>query len=147
MQPPNTQQTENPFGNWIRNWLHYNQLTQQYTRQAAAARKMRDQHELQIIKNLRSNNMANARIQVTNGLITLAEEKNTPGLTLSNLRSYLQSYYQQKGNHMNETENILSYIEQQRKKNATNLLKLKYSSAMPPIPPASSQPPNTQQLR
>lgn len=109
---------------------------------------MRDMYETYIIQNLRNNQLANARIQITGGVLTVAEEKSVPSLTLPRLEQFLHAYYKQKGNHMDETADILRFLKQQRLENTTSSVKLKKTLTAPvPAPPPLPQQPQQPQLR
>jgi hypothetical protein len=141
MSSPNPPAQENPFGTWVRSWVHYDNLANNYGKQAAGARKMRDDFETKIIQNLRANNMEKAVIQVSGAKLTLADDSITPSLSFPRIEQYLHSYFQQKGNHMDETEQILRFIRIQRQKETrTNqhLKKTPIGPALPPLPPPPS---------
>ena len=121
-QPP---ATENPFAIWVRSWVHYDNLSNNYGKQAIGAKKLRDEFETKIIQNLRANHMEKATIQVSGAKLTLVEERCPPSLSISRLESYLHSYFQQKGNHVDETDSILRYIKLQKNTQTIPVVKLK----------------------
>jgi hypothetical protein len=129
----------NEFASWVRNYVHYDNLTSQFTKQAGGARKLRDEFEDRIIQNLRTNNMQNAVIQIAGGRLQYAEEKTVPSLTIPRLEQYLHAYFKQKGTGLDETENILRYIKVQKANDSVTVAKLKKTVALPPLPP----PPNS----
>lgn len=138
--PPAAQQPQSQFPLWVRSWVHYDNMANTYNKQATAARKMRDMNEVNIIRNLQHNNMTNAKIQITGGILSVAEEKNTPSLTLPRLEEMLHAYFKQKGNHMDETADILRFLKQQRLNNTGSVLKLKKTLVAPVPPPMPPQP-------
>jgi hypothetical protein len=137
-QPP---ATENPFATWVRSWVHYDNLTNNYGKQTTGARKLRDEFETKIIQNLRANNMEKATIQVSGAKLGLVEERCPPSLSMPRLETYLHSYFQQKGNHVDETDAILRYIKLQKNAQTVPVVKLKKTlltaTALPPVPSAS----------
>ena len=125
----------NEFASWVRNYVHYDNLTTQFTKQASGSRKLRDEFEDRIIQNLRSNNMQNAVIQIAGGRLQYAEEKSIPSLTIPRLEQYLHAYFKQKGNGLDETENILRYVKVQKANDTQTIAKLKKTAVDPPLPP------------
>jgi len=125
----------NDFASWVRNYVHYDNLTSQFTKQAAGARKLRDDFEDRIIQNLRTNNMQNAVIQIAGGRLQYSEEKNAPSMSLPRLEQYLHAYFKQKGNGLDETDNILRYLKVQKANDTITVAKLKKTSVLPPLPP------------
>ena len=107
-------QPQNEIGSWVRNYIHYDNLVNTYSKQASASRKMRDDFEGKIIQNLRTNNMQNAIIQVSGAKLQYNEEKTVPSLSIPRLESYLHAYYKQKGNGIDESDSILRFIKQQK---------------------------------
>lgn len=141
MSAPNAPPKENPFGTWVRSWVHYDNLAGNYGKQAAGARKMRDDFEDKILQNLRANNMEKAVIQVSGAKLGITEETSQPSLSFPRLEQYLHMYFQQKGNHMDETEQILRFIRIQRQKETKSVQRLKKTPlgpALPPLPPPPS---------
>ena len=139
MAAPN-QQTD--ISTMVRNYVHYDNLANNYSKQAAGARQLRDEFESNIITNLRSNKMENAIIQISDGArLQCAEEKTTPSLTLPRLETYLQKYYAQKGSGINETEAILRFIRLQKQQDTQINICLKRIATLPPVPgpPPSGQ--------
>ena len=132
-QPP----PQNQIGTWVRNYIHYDNLTNTYNKQAGASRKMRDEFEDKIIANLRANNMQNAIIQVADARLQYSEEKTIPSLTMPRLELYLRSYFKQKGNGIDETDSILRYIKSQKLNDTQIVAKLKktMNPTIPPPPP------------
>ena len=133
----------NDFASWVRNYVHYDNLTSQFTKQAGGARKLRDEFEDRIIQNLRTNNMQNAVIQIAGGRLQYTEEKSVPALNIPRLEHYLHAYFKQKGNGIDETENILRYIKVQKANDTQTVAKLKKTAVLPPLPP----PPGTNNLK
>ena len=138
---PTAPTTQSQFPLWVRSWVHYDNLVNNYNKQATAARKMRDLNETYIIQNLRNNNLVNARIQITGGVLTVAEESSVPSLTLPRIEEFLHAYYKQKGNHMDETADILRFIKQQRLEHTSKSIKLKktITASVPSVPPLQPQ--------
>lgn len=118
----------------VRSYVHYDNLTGNYTKQAAGARKLRDQFEDQIIKSLRNNRMENAVIQIAGGTLQCINEKCAPSLSMPRLEQYLHGYFAQKGNGVDETDAILRYIRLQKTQDTQVVAKLKKTPLPAPIP-------------
>ncbi len=126
---------QNDISTMVRNYVHYDNLANNYSKQASGARKLRDEFESKIITNLRANNMENAIIQISGGArLQCTEEKTSPSLTLPRLETYLQKYYAQKGSGINETEAILRFIRLQKQQDTQVHACLKRIATPPPLP-------------
>lgn len=138
MAAPQPQQGQADLPHLVRNYIHYDNLANQYSKQASGARKLKDQFEGAIINDLRSKRMENAIIQVSGASLQMSEEKSVPSLSMPRLETYLHGYYKQKGNGLDETESVLRYIRLQ-KTNDTQitacLKKTALSTHIPPPPP------------
>jgi len=119
----------------VRNYVHYDNLVGNYTKQATGARKLRDQFEDQIIKTLRSRQMDNAIIQIAGATLQCVNEKSAPSLSIPRLESYLHGYFSQKGSGMDETEAILRYIRAQKINDTQMISRLKKTPLPTPLPP------------
>jgi len=134
-QPQQSHQAE--IGTWVRNYVHYDNLVGTYTKQAGAARKLRDDFEGKVINSLRVNNMQNAIIQISGARLQYGEEKTIPALSMPRLENYLHAYFKQKGNNIDETESILRYIKLQKTNDTQVVARLK-KTTLQPIPLPSS---------
>ena len=131
--PPSNQQAELPT--LVRNFVHYDNLASNYSKQASGARHLRNEYESKVIHALRSNNMENAVIQVSGARLQCTEEKSAPSLTLPRLQQYLDKYYAQKGTGVNETEAILRFIRIQKANDTQTVACLKKIPIPANIPP------------
>jgi len=138
----NTQQAGNDvLVGFVRNYIHYDNLTNNYNKQVTGARKLKHEFEHKIIQYLRGNHMEHAVIQVSGARLQLSEEKTAPCMSASNMKKWLNDYYSQKGNSMNETDAILRYINLQKTKESqvsSCLKKIPLPVALPPPPPSGS---------
>lgn len=128
------------FATWVRNYVHYDNLASNYSKQAAGARKLKDDFESRIISNLRQNNMQNAVIQVTGATLSYAEERNQPSLSMPRLETYLRKYYTAKGNGVDETDAILRFIKHQKTLETVSVARLKKTPLAQALPPPPSGP-------
>ena len=130
--PPPNQQNELP--SLVRNFIHYDNLASNYSKQASGARNLRNEYESKVIHALRSHNMENAIIQVSGARLQLAEEKSAPSLSMPRLQQYLDRFYAQKGTGVNETEAILRFIRLQKVNDTQTVACLKKISIPANIP-------------
>jgi hypothetical protein len=119
----------------VRNYVHYDNLTNTYSKQASGARKLRDDFESKIIHTLRSQNMENAIIQVQGAKLQVGSSKSVPSLSMPRLKQYLEKYFEQKGNAMDETAAILRFINIQKQAETQEIACLKKTPVAPAIPP------------
>jgi hypothetical protein len=135
MSPPNG---GNELPMWIRSYVHYDNMANNYVKQANGARKLRDEFESKIIQNLVTNRMENAVIQISGAQLQCAEEKRMPSMSMPRLEQYLRKYYAQKGAGVDETEAILRFIKLQKQNDiqvTKCLKKTAIPTAIPPPPP------------
>lgn len=123
--------TNQGLPNLVRNYVHYDNLTSDYTKQASAARKMKDEYESKIIHTMQSQNMINANIQISGAALNVVEDKVVPTLCMSNLESYLHAYFSKKGSNFDETDAIIGFIKQQKIGGTRTGLKLKKTVSVP----------------
>ncbi len=108
----------------VRSWVHFDNLSATFMRQAQQARSARARWEEQILKTLRENRMMNAVIQIAGGRLTVHEEKHSDPLTLQRLEGLLHEYFNQRPTGSDdETNAIMQFIKTHR--NATVTTKLK----------------------
>ncbi len=99
----------------IRSWVHYDNLAATHSRLAQQARTARSLWEKQVLDYLKLNNLMNATIQITNGRLTVQQEKHAQPLTMQRLESLLHEYYNTKPpGSDDETSDILEFIRKNR---------------------------------
>lgn len=132
------------LGNYVRNWVHYDNLTTSLSKQTTNARKVRDDFEGKILQQLHVNNMENAVIQVQGGRLLVGEERHTQPLTLGRIEEGIHAYFAEQkrlGKSSNdETAAIIRFLKTHRTVEVTKRLK-KQTVAVPPLPPPPSLPP------
>lgn len=110
-----TQQLAAGLPEMIRSWVHYDNLAATHNRLAQQARTARSLWEKQVIEYMRTNNLMNATIQITNGRLTVHEEKHAQPLTVQRLESLLHEYFNTKPmGSDDETADILEFIKKNR---------------------------------
>jgi len=124
MSAATTQLNTQNLAEMIRSWVHFDNLSATFTRQAQQARTARARWETQIIEYLRQTNMVNAIIQIAGGRLTVNEEKHANPLTLQRLESLLHEYYSKQPPGSNdETTDIMTFIKSNRGTNVETRLK------------------------
>lgn len=129
------------LGNFVRNWVHYDNLATTLSKQTQSARKVRDTFEKTILDKLRANNMENAVIQIQGGRLVVAEEKHNQPLTYTRIEEGLKAYYLEKQKTAgrvlpDESAAIMRFLKGHREVEITK--KLKKQVALPPLPPLPS---------
>jgi hypothetical protein len=114
----------NQLGNWVRTYVHYDNLASSLQKQLQNARKVKDDFETKIISTLEASNMGNTIIQIAGGKLSIAEEKHANALTLTRLEELLHNYYKSQGRQAtDETIEIMKYIKAERGTDSTKKLK------------------------
>jgi len=119
---------------WIRNWVHYDNMATNFSKQSTTSRKIRDENEEKIIDTLRVKKMENAQIQINGAKLSLVQEKCYTGLTIGILEQYLHDYFKKKGTMMDETDQIMRFIKQQKSTNFDLKTRLRKTSTVPFVP-------------
>jgi hypothetical protein len=126
----------------VRHYVHYDNLTNTYSKQATAARKLKDDFEDKVIQLLRTQHMDNAIIQVSGATLQLSSQKSTPSFTMPRLKQYLHQYYAQKGTGVDETDQLIRYLNLQKQNDTQEVACLKKTL----LPQAIPRPPTGQLL-
>jgi hypothetical protein len=119
---------------WIRNWVHYDTMASNFSKQSITSRKIRDENEAKIIDTLKAKKMENAQIQISGARLSLVQEKSYTGLTIGTLETYLHQYFQKKGTMMDETEQIMRFIKNKKSENFDLKTRLRKVSNIPTVP-------------
>jgi hypothetical protein len=108
----------------VRSWVHFDNLSATFSRQAQQARSARARWEEQILKTLRESQMLNAVIQIGGGRLTVHEERHAAPLTLQRLESLLHEYFQKRpAGSDDETTEIMNFIKSHREAQVMTRLK------------------------
>jgi len=127
------------LGNFVRNWVHYDNLTTSLSKQTTNARKVRDDFEGKILQQLHANNMENAVIQVQGGRLLVGEERHTQPLTLARIEEGIHAYFAEQKrlgkNTVDDTPAIMRFLKTHRTVEVTKRLKKQNAPPVPPLPP------------
>ena len=114
MAAPSTLNTQG-LADMIRSWVHFDNLSATFSRQAQQARTARARWEAQVLEHLRASKMINAIIQIAGGRLSVHEEKHANPLTLQRLETLLHEYYSKKApGSDDETSDIMAFIKANR---------------------------------
>ena len=114
MSAPSTLNTQG-LADMIRSWVHFDNLSATFSRQAQQARTARARWEAQVLEHLRASKMMNAIIQIAGGRLSVHEEKHANPLTLQRLETLLHEYYGKKApGSDDETCDIMAFIKANR---------------------------------
>lgn len=125
------------LGNYVRNWVHYDNLSSTLSKQTQNARRIRDEFEEKIVTQLHSHNMDSAVIQIQGGRLSVIEERHTQPLTLTRVEEGLHAYFEEQkrlGRPItDDTSNIMKFLKSTRPVEV--IRRLKKQSVVPPLPP------------
>lgn len=131
------------LGNYVRNWVHYDNLATSLSKQTQSARKIRDTFENKILQDLQTHNMEGAVIQIQGGRLLVAEERHHLPLSYSRIEDNLKAFYLEKQKAagrpiVDDTAAIMRFMKSHREVQVTKALKKQ--AAVPPLPPLPSPP-------
>ncbi len=101
------------LGTFVRYWLHYNNMASSFYKQYGAAKKVKDNYEEQIIKNLQQNGMEKATIQIGGGQLNVIDKREPNQLSLTKIEGLLHGYFKQRGGR-DETAEVMTFIRANR---------------------------------
>ena len=101
------------ISNYVRNWVHYDNLASSFYKQFGSARKVRDDYEKQVIGILRQKGMENATIQINGGQIKIVDKREPNPLSLTTIESLLHQFYKQNQG-KDQTMEIMSFLRANR---------------------------------
>jgi len=112
------------IGDKVRNWVYFDNLVSQFSRQLQQARSAKTRWETEVIANLKENNLDTSVIQISGARLTVHNEKHTQPLTLTRLEDLLHEYYSKKPVGSNdETHDIIKHIRSSRQYTSKCILK------------------------
>jgi hypothetical protein len=112
------------IGDKVRNWVYFDNLSSQFSRQLQQARSAKTRWETEIIAFLTEKQMDNSVIQVSGARLNIHTEKHTQPLTLTRLEDLLHEYYSKKPPGSNdETHDIIKHIRASRQYTSKRTIK------------------------
>jgi len=110
------------IGNYVRNWLHYDNLASSFYKQSMSARKLKDDYESKIVGHLLQSGNPNVIIQINGGRIHMADDRKPHQLSLAKIEELLHAYYRSQ-NMKDETLDIMTFIRGNRGYDIKKVLK------------------------
>jgi hypothetical protein len=112
------------IGDKVRNWVYFDNLVSQFSRQLQQARTAKTRWETEIISDLTANKLDTSVIQISGARLNVHTEKHTQPLTLTRLEDLLHEYYSKKPLGSNdETYDIIKHIRSSRQYTSKRTLK------------------------
>jgi hypothetical protein len=112
------------IGDKVRNWVYFDNLASQFSRQLQQARSAKTRWETEIISHLKENKLDTSVIQISGARLTVHNEKHTQPLTLTRLEDLLHEYFSKKPVGSNdETHEIIKHIRSCRQYTSKCVLK------------------------
>ncbi len=106
----------------VRNWVHFDNLTESLNKQVANVRTLRSSYEEKILKILDSTGMPNAVLQITGATLQRATRAKSADLSWTYLETNLHDFYKSKGR-ADETAAILEFLQSRRGVKTSDYLK------------------------
>jgi hypothetical protein len=108
----------------VRNWVYFDNLVSQFSRQLQQARTAKTRWETEIISDLTAHKLDTSVIQISGARLNVHTEKHTQPLTLTRLEDLLHEYYSKKPLGSNdETYDIIKHIRSSRQYTSKRTLK------------------------
>ena len=111
------------IGNLIRHWVHYDNTIAELNKKVKSARETRNNYESQVLQMLKTTNMTNPVIQIGDGRLIVAEEKQHAPLTFTNIELLLHQFYAKRPGARDDTADIIKFIKANRETTVTPCLK------------------------
>jgi hypothetical protein len=112
------------IGDKVRNWVYFDNLVSQFSRQLQQARTAKTRWETEIISDLTAHKLDTSIIQISGARLNVHTEKHTQPLTLTRLEDLLHEYYSKKPLGSNdETYDIIKHIRSSRQYTSKRTLK------------------------
>lgn len=112
------------IGDKVRNWVYFDNLVSQFSRQLQQSRTAKTRWETEIISDLTAHKLDTSVIQISGARLNVHTEKHTQPLTLTRLEDLLHEYYSKKPLGSNdETYDIIKHIRSSRQYTSKRTLK------------------------
>jgi len=112
------------IGDKVKNWVYFDNLAAQFSRQLQQSRTAKTRWETEIISDLTAHKLDTSVIQISGARLNVHTEKHTQPLTLTRLEDLLHEYYSKKPLGSNdETYDIIKHIRSSRQYTSKRTLK------------------------
>jgi len=98
----------------IRGWIHMDNLTESFTKQASNARALRNQHEEESIRLIKSIGLQNSTIKVSGAELKLESKKVTTGLSWSYLEKEIPAWATKSGLTAVQSASLIKWLQSHR---------------------------------
>lgn len=123
--PPNSivqKPPQNELVDAVRHWVHFDNLAETLNKQVSNVRAKRSEYEEKILKNLESNNMRDAVLQISGAQLQRASTYRSANLSWTLLEEQLQEYYKSRSK-PDETAAIVDFLQKHRGGKSVDYLK------------------------
>jgi len=98
----------------IRGWIHMDNLTESFTKQASNSRALRNQHEEESIRLIKSIGLQNSTIKVSGAELKLESKKVTAGLSWSYLEKEIPAWATKSGLTAVQSASLIKWLQANR---------------------------------
>ncbi len=120
----------------VRQWVHFDNLTESLNKQVANVRNLRGEYETKILTLLQEQNLKNATLKITGATLQYATRHKAADLTWAFLEEQLHEYYRTAGKR-DETGEILAFLQKHRGGKTVEYLK---KTSIPPTQTPTAPP-------
>jgi hypothetical protein len=107
----------------IRGWIHMDNLTESFTKQASNARSLRSKHEEEAIRLIKSLNLQHSTIKVSGAELKLESKKTTSGLSWSYLEQEIPAWATKSGITAVQSASLIKWLQAHRETKEVESLK------------------------
>ncbi len=120
----------------VRQWVHFDNLTESLNKQVANVRSLRNEYETKILTLLQEQNLKNATLKITGATLQYATRNKANDLSWAFLEEQLHEYFKTKGKR-DETADILEFLQTHRGGKTIEYLK---KTSLPPTQTPTAPP-------
>ncbi len=120
----------------VRQWVHFDNLTESLNKQVANVRSLRGEYETKILTLLQEQNLKNATLKITGATLQYATRNKANDLSWAFLEEQLHEYFKTKGKR-DETADILEFLQTHRGGKTIEYLK---KTSLPPTQTPTAPP-------
>jgi hypothetical protein len=98
----------------IRGWIHMDNLTESFTKQASNARSLRNKHEEEAIRLIKTLNLQNSTIKVSGAELRLESKKTSSGLSWTYLEKEIPEWATKSGVTAAQSASLIKWLQTHR---------------------------------
>jgi len=107
----------------IRGWIHMDNLTESFTKQASNARTLRNKHEEEAIRLIKTLNLQQSTIKVSGAELKLESKKITSGLSWTYLEKEIPEWATKSGITAVQSASLIKWLQAHRETKEVESLK------------------------